>query len=181
MTHFEFFDLPVSFYLDEKELKKRYLLNSKKYHPDFYTMETEDKQMEMLELSTQNNNAYKVLSDFETRMEYILRKKGILGEEGNNSIPQAFLMEVMDIQEAIMELEFDFDQNAFNQALNQANELEQALLADIQPVLMNYQEETESTEELKKIKEFYLKKKYLWRIKENLNRFAPAFPKGATM
>ena len=177
MTHFQFFKLPVSFYLDEKELKRRYLQNSKKYHPDFFTLESEDKQTEVLELSTQNNNAYKTLSDFERRMAYILKEKGILGEEGNNNISQEFLMEVMEIQESIMELEFDFDESAYQTALLQANELEKSLLSDIQPILEVYEEESETLEELKKIKDFYLKKKYLWRIKENLNRFAPALKK----
>lgn len=181
MTYFQFFDLPVSFYLDEKLLKKRFLLNSKKYHPDFYTLESEERQAEILDLSTQNNQAYKTLSNFDSRMKYILNTKGTLEEEGKNSIPQIFLMEVMEIQEAIMELEFGFDEKAYNQANQAVSDLEQGLLTNIQPVLESYNEENSTEEELKKVKDFYLKRKYLWRIKENLNRFAPASPKGATM
>ena len=181
MTYFQFFDLPVSFYLDEKLLKKRFLLNSKKYHPDFYTLESEEKQAEILDISTQNNQAYKTLSNFDSRMKYILIGKGILEEEGKNSIPQNFLMEVMEIQEAIMELEFGFDEKAYNQANQSVSILEQGLQTDVQPILESYKEENSTDEELKKVKDFYLKRKYLWRIKENLNRFAPASPKGATM
>ena len=125
MNHFQFFDLPVSFYLDEKLLKKRFLLNSKKYHPDFFTLATQEKQAEILERSTHNNLAYKTLSNFDSRMKYILSEKGILGEKGKNTIPQIFLMEVMDIQEAIMELEFGFDEKAYNQAIQAVNELAQ--------------------------------------------------------
>jgi molecular chaperone HscB len=40
--------------------------------------------MEVLELSTLNNNAYKTLSDFDKRMKYILELKEVLGEEGKN-------------------------------------------------------------------------------------------------
>ena len=173
MKYFQFFDLPVSFYLDEKELKKRFLINSKKYHPDFFTLEGEEKQSEILELSTLNNNAYKTLSDFDARMEYILREKGILADEGNNTIPQAFLMQVMEIQEAIMELEFGYDGQALQSALQQVQQLEKELEDGIRPVLTSYHNETTTKEELEKVKDFYLKKKYLWRIKENLNKFAP--------
>ena len=174
MNYFHFFDLPVSFLLDEKVLKKRFLQNSKKFHPDFYTLENEEKQAEILELSTLNNNAFKTLRDFDTRMAYILRELNILEDEGKNTIPQAFLLQVMEIQEAIMELEFGFDDNAYHSALKQANDLENDLRKAIQPSLDAFDLKKTGQAELKKIKEFYLKKKYLWRIKENLNRFAPA-------
>ena len=83
-------------------------------------------------------------------------------------------MEVMEIQEAIMELEFDYDESSFNQAMQQANHLENELQKEVNSILRGYDDEKTTLEELKKVKDFYLKKKYLWRIKENLNRFAPA-------
>lgn len=174
MNYFDFFEIPMSFQLDEKKLKKQFLLNSKKYHPDFYTLESAEKQASILELSTLNNQAYKVLSDFDQRMAYVLKEKGVLAEEGNNSIPQSFLVEVMEIQESIMELEFGFDATAYNKALTTAESLDKELYEGIQPVITGYIEGKSSEEELRKVKEFYLKKKYLLRIQENLNRFAPA-------
>ncbi len=174
MNHFQFFDLPVSFYLDEKDLKKRFLINSKKYHPDFYTLESAEKQVEVLDLATQNNNAYKTLSDFDARMAYILQLKGMLDEEGKNNIPQDFLIEVMEIQESIMELEFGFDEAAFQIAKGRVADLESELAKSIEPILRSYNDKTIKKGELNQIKDFYLKKKYLLRIKENLNRFAPA-------
>lgn len=174
MNHFELFEFPESFYLDEKELKKRFLQKSKKYHPDFFATDSEEKQQEVLELSTQINDAYKTLSDFNARMAYILKEKGLLGEEGKNDIPQDFLLEVMEIQETIMELEFDFTESAFHNASQSVDNLDDELKTEIEPILQAYDHAKSSEEELKKVKEFYLKKKYLWRIRENLNRFAPA-------
>ena len=181
MNHFQFFDLPVSFYLDEKDLKKRFLVNCRKYHPDFYTMESEEKQAEVLELSTQNNNAFRILSDFDKRMAYMLQIKGVLGEEGKNDIPQTFLMDVMEIQESIMGLEFGYEEKAFETAKKQVAQLEKKLNYSIEPILQSYDDKTSDTGELIAVKEYYLKKKYLLRIKENLNRFAPASPKGAIL
>jgi molecular chaperone HscB len=174
VNHFEFFELPISFYLDEKELKKRFLQKSKKYHPDFFATDSEEKQQEVLELSTQINDAYKTLSDFNARMAYILNEKGILGEEGKNEIPQDFLMEVMEIQETIMELEFDFTESAYQNALQLVDSLDDELETEIESILKAYDDAKSNEEELKKVKDFFLKKKYLWRIRENLNRFAPA-------
>ncbi|HRD80271.1 MAG TPA: Fe-S protein assembly co-chaperone HscB, partial [Saprospiraceae bacterium] len=62
MNYFEFFRLPLSFQLDEEALRKAFYANSKKYHPDFYTLESEEKQTEILELSTINNQAYHTLA-----------------------------------------------------------------------------------------------------------------------
>lgn len=172
MNYFEFFEIPVSFQLDEAALKKSFYANSKKYHPDFYTLESEEKQMEVLELSTLNNKAYKTLSDFDKRMKYILELKGILGEEGKNQLPQEFLMEMMDINENLMELEFDFDQSNFEKVQNELQAMESNLLAEVNPALENYQDESPNTAELEAIKNYFLKKRYLLRIKENLNKFA---------
>ena len=172
MNYFEFFKIPVSFKLDEAELKRTFYANSKKYHPDFFTLESEEKQMEVLELSTLNNNAYKTLSDFDKRMKYILDLKEILGEEGKNKIPQEFLMEMMDINENLMELEFDFDQSNFDKVQNDLKSLETTLLEEVNPFIENYDDTAPKEEELNAIKNYFLKKRYLLRIKENLNKFA---------
>lgn len=172
MNYFEFFEIPVSFTLDQAELKRTFYANSKKYHPDFFTLESEEKQMEVLELSTLNNNAYKTLLDFDKRMKYILDLREILGEEGKNKIPQEFLMEMMDINENLMELEFDFDQSNFDKVQNDLKSLESNLLEEVNPFLEKYEDNEPIEAELEAIKNYYLKKRYLLRIKENLNKFA---------
>lgn len=172
MNYFEFYNIPVSFLLDEAAVKKTFYQNSKKYHPDFYTLESEEKQLEVLEMSTLNNEAYKTLSDFDKRMKYILEIKGTLAEEGKNQIPQDFLMEMMDINENLMELEFDFDAGKFNQVKEELKTLESNLLNTVQPHLEKFDEKNPNETELIEVKNYYLKKRYLLRIHENLNKFA---------
>merc|ERR1712127_1087704 len=94
--------------------------------------------MEVLELSTLNNNAFKTLSNFDKRMKYILELKEVLGEEGKNKIPQEFLMEMMEINENLMELEFDFDKNNFDRIQNSLKKLESILLEEVNPYIENY-------------------------------------------
>ena len=173
MTFFEFYNIPIAFKLDESALKKTFYAHSKKYHPDFHTLEDEDKQDEILELSTLNTEAYKTLSDFDKRMKYILDLKGAMAAEGENKLPQDFLMQMMEINEAIMELEFDFDKTAYNKVFRDVQIIENQQFEEINPVLDSFDDATTPQSELEKIKNFYLKKRYLLRIRENLSKFAP--------
>ncbi len=173
MNHFQFFEIPVSFYPDLVDLRQRFLKNSKLFHPDFHTLASEEHQLEILEKSTLNNQAFQVLADFDKRLKYILEIKGLL-EDSKNEIPQDFLMDMMDINEAIMELEFDFDEKIFQQVTANVNELEMALLEAVNPVMEGFVDGITPDETLLPVRDFFLKRRYLWRIKENLNKFAPA-------
>jgi molecular chaperone HscB len=173
MNHFEFFNIPVSFYPDEADLKQRFLKNSRRFHPDFHTLELEEKQAEILELSTLNNAAYLTLYDFDKRLQYILEIKGLLAD-AKQELPQEFLLEMMDINEAIMELEFDFDEGIYNETMKKVEQIELELLAEAKPIMESYDDASDNGTGLEPVKDFFLKRKYLWRIKENLDKFAPA-------
>ena len=174
MNYFEFYGIPVSFVVDKGSLKREFYANSKKYHPDYFTLESEAKQAEVLELSTLNNQAYKTLSDFDRRMKYILDLKGAMEEEGKNILPQDFLMEMMDINESLMELESGFDQEVYDKVRADLKVLEDDLLDEVKPLIAEYDAQKGDSESiLEGVKNFYLKKRYLLRIKENLSTFAP--------
>lgn len=172
MNYFSFYNIPVSFQVNKKRLKRIFYANSKKYHPDFFTLENEEKQSEILELSTLNNEAYKTLSDFDKRMKYVLDLKGILAEEGKNKVPPDFLMEMMDINEELMELQFDFEEHKFQQVSNALKNLESDIYQDISTIVETYDDAIATETDLILLKNFYLKKRYLLRIKENLSKFA---------
>ncbi|NJL76149.1 MAG: Fe-S protein assembly co-chaperone HscB [Saprospiraceae bacterium] len=167
MNYFEFYDIPISLKIDEAQLKRTFYKNSKAYHPDFYTLSTEDEKAAMLEQSSLNNEAYKILSDFDMRMKYVLDLFHSLADEGKNTIPQDFLVDMMDINEGLMELEFEFDAAKFNTIIEELERLEKELYQDIAPIV-----EAFNPEKLEIVKKYYLKKKYLLRIRENLLTFA---------
>ncbi|HAD12557.1 MAG TPA: Fe-S protein assembly co-chaperone HscB [Saprospirales bacterium] len=175
MNHFDFFGIPMSFIVDDATIRTRYLQNSRKYHPDFHTLADEEARSEALELSTRNNEAFKILSDPDARMRYILQEKGVLGAEGEQgSLPQDFLLDMMDINESVMELEFDFNQQLYQNALNSLQKMENELETAIQPVLKNWTEQQSGDQDLIRVRDFFYKKRYLLRTKENLSKFAPA-------
>ncbi len=175
MNHFEFYNIPLALSVDESAVRQVYLQNSKRYHPDFHTLSGESEQAEMLELSTRNNEAFKTLSDPDKRVRYVLELKGLIGQDNENpSLPQDFLMEMMDINEALMELEFDFDAEQYSNALQAVKSLENELETSVQPILSTWTEATGSDADLQIVRDYFFKKRYLLRIKENLSKFAPA-------
>ncbi len=173
MHYFDFFGLPVAFRVDESALRRTYLENSRKYHPDFHTLSGDAEQAEMLDRSTLNNEGYKILSDPDRRMRYVLEINGLLGDGiALPELPADFLMDMMEINEALMELEFDFDDARFQAALNGVQELETALDQSVWPVLEGW-EASQGAGALGAVLDYYLKKRYLLRIRENLSKFAP--------
>lgn len=174
MNYFEFFDLPIRLQLEQSELKKRYLTKSKQYHPDFHTQEDEAEQARILEWSSLNNEAYRTLSNFDSRLKYVLELQEVLEPEGQNKLPQDFLMEMMDFNEALMELEMDFDLEHFEETRARIQAFEQQLRTDIEPVIDQFDRGIPKPEIAQQLKDFYLKRRYLLRIQENLDKFASA-------
>ena len=174
MNYFEFYDLPVSFNPDEQKVKRKFYELSKKYHPDFYVNEPDEKQQEILELSTLNNKAFRVLGDSGRRLEYILQLKGMLVEGEKYELPQAFLMEMMDVNEALMELEFEEGDIAVEGISVQVEAIEQSLSHELELLTRDFESQnvTQQVETLKEVKDIYFRQKYLLRIRDSLNRFA---------
>lgn len=175
MDYFELYGLPESFLPDEQLIKKKYYAQSREVHPDFHANASPERQQQVLELSTLNTNAYRTLSDFDLRMQYLLQRHGLLEEGQNkNEIPADFLMEMMDINEQIMELELDPDPELAERLRLQSEAILAGLENEVRPHLERYPEVP--PEEQEKIRQqarsYYLKKKYLLRIRESLNKFA---------
>jgi len=174
LNYFELFDLEVCFQLDEQVLKTKYYKLSRKWHPDFFTQESEDRQAEVAVMSEKINQAYKVLSDRESRFKYILELHGKIGGTDNQVMPADFLMEMMDINETIMDLQMDFDQQRYDEVLSEIQTFENELNSGVASDVDRYDGGDKSDEVLDKIKDYYLKSKYLLRIKKNISTFAHA-------
>lgn len=175
-NYFDFYNLPVAFNVDATALRRIYLDNNRKFHPDFYTLASPAQQEEALERSTRNNEAYKVLSDPDARMKHILDLYGLWEEEGQQTaaLPQDFLMEMMDMNEELMDLEMEYDAAKHALLQQQLHALETQMTNEITQVTDRWSPETGTVEELAAVKNFFLKKRYLLRIQKKLLTFAPA-------
>ena len=174
MDYFELYTLPVSFHVDEGQVKKKFYELSKKFHPDFYINESDEKQAEILELSTENNKAYQVLSNPLKRIEYVLQLNNLMVEGDKYQLPQDFLMEMMEVNETLMELEFDDDPLALEKIRNEIAAIEKGLFDELYQYTNQFDAEANLENEtiLLKIKDIWYRQKYLLRIRESLNKFA---------
>jgi len=172
--YFAFYGLPLSFNPDLALVKQKFYEFSKKYHPDFYINESVEKQAEVLELSTVNNKAYQVLSDPQKRLHYVLELKGLLKEGENYVLPQSFLMEMMDINEALMDLQFDPDPVKLASLKDDVNGVEKGLSDEILSLITSFEGQTsvEQDKTLIAIKDLYYRTKYLLRLKESIAKAA---------
>jgi molecular chaperone HscB len=155
-------------------LRQRYLSRSKEFHPDFFAQQGEEAQQEALRWTAYNNEAFQVLSNRDRRFQYLL---GLLGhwEEGErSSLPQSFLMEMMDLNEAIMELRMSRDQAAQMELIKTVQELEKEAFEAILPDLQAYSPSEPQAEILEKVKLFEKKVQYFLRIQENIRNIAYA-------
>ncbi|MBK8627471.1 MAG: Fe-S protein assembly co-chaperone HscB [Saprospiraceae bacterium] len=172
IDYFELFDLKVSFTLDEGALKKKFYKLSRDFHPDHFTMENAEKQEEVLQMSSVVNTAYKVLQDDKARMKYILEKYDLLKGIDNESLPQDFLMQMMDINETIFDLQMSPDPIALLKVKTELASMEDELREEADKWIHDFENQIDTDKALENIKYYYLKSKYLLRIRENLSTFA---------
>ena len=174
MDYFAFYNLPETFRLDEAALKRLYYAKSRETHPDFHATSAPENQAEMLRQATLNTDAYRTLADADLRMAYVLRQHGLLEEGKQEQLPPDFLMDVMDLNEQLMELEFEPNPEVQASIAAEVSALADTLDAGIEPVLAGYEglPSDHRPAALEQIRTYYLKKRYLLRIRQQLATFA---------
>ena len=173
MTYFEFYGLPQTLNLDEGQLRRLFYQKSKEHHPDVHTLADEDTQARNLDMASFNNDAYRTLSNPTLRLKYVLQLHGLLGDEKQqHKLPADFLMEMMELNETLAELEFEPDAGKYDKVVRDVDKLEQSLDNQANPLAQQWSMETNQPGDLEKLQEYFLKKRYLLRIRENLSKFA---------
>lgn len=165
MNYFELYEIPVSLQVDKKYVQDKYFELQKKYHPDFFSNESDEEQADVLEKSSMINKAYKTFQNDDETIKYVLQVKGLLEEEEKYELPSAFLAEMMEINEALMEV----DDSSLEETETKINQLEKHLYDEVQVIMEYYNEDNTTNEQLLQVKDYYFKKKYLKRILERLD------------
>jgi len=107
MTHdyFEFLGLPPNLAIDLKDLEKRFLDLSRRYHPDLNARKPVAEREQALEASAILNDAYRTLREPIARAMYLLRREGFdIGEQTTKDVPPELLEEVFELNMALEEL-----------------------------------------------------------------------------
>ena len=172
--YFDFYGLSESFLPDEAALKRVYYAKSRETHPDFHATSSAENQADMLHQATLNTDAYRTLADADKRMAYILRQHGLLDEGKQEQLPPDFLMDMLDLNEQLMDLETAPNLESVAQVRAEVTALASTLDAGIQPVLAGYEglPADHRPAALQQIRTYYLKKRYLLRIQQQVATFA---------
>ncbi|MFB3853970.1 MAG: Fe-S protein assembly co-chaperone HscB [Vicinamibacterales bacterium] len=80
--YFSFFGLPAKLKIDRRDLDERLRTLSRQFHPDYFCNAEPAERLAALERSSYLNDAYRVLKDPVTRVEYLLKLECRQGESG---------------------------------------------------------------------------------------------------
>lgn len=98
---FETFGLAPRFDLDAADLKKRLLRFSRVLHPDYFGASDEATRAKAERNTALLNGAYEVLGDPVQRADWLVRSLGGPSESEQRAMPKAFLIEVLEWNEAL--------------------------------------------------------------------------------
>lgn len=158
-NYFSWYGIEPAFFPDEKTIRTAYYRLSLETHPDH----SSDHE-EAMRLSSLNNAAYQTLKQFDTRLPYLLELLGYYTPEEKYALDPEFLMEMMELNESISFAEGE-EKKGYEA---QVERLESALNASLEKLCKTWDESHEKSL-LEQIKEGYYKRKYLRRLRQNLN------------
>jgi molecular chaperone HscB len=132
-NHFELFGLPVDYRVDAAQLADRYRALQRALHPDRYVVAGDREKRLSMQASIRVNEAFQTLKDPLERARYLLSLyTDDSGGENETSHDMAFLMEQMELREALAEVKVGPAPGSAlaevqDRLLGQANELIRAL------------------------------------------------------
>jgi molecular chaperone HscB len=98
---FELFDLPVQFDLDTASLTQRYREQQRSAHPDRFANAPDNERRLSVQLAAHINEGFQTLKNPMTRARYLLELKGVEFDEQDTGLDNLFLMEQMELREAM--------------------------------------------------------------------------------
>jgi len=109
-NYFEIFDLPVAFELDSASLAERYRQLQRAVHPDRFANATDRERRDAMQMAANINEAFQTLKSPLQRARYMLQLKGVdFDDQKDTSFDAEFLMEQIELREALAELKNDPD------------------------------------------------------------------------
>lgn len=104
-THFELFEMPVSFEIDLQDLSQRYRELQRVVHPDKFVNASDRERRLSVENAAAINEAYQILKSPQRRARYMLELQSVsFDEEKDMALDPGFLMEQIELREALGEL-----------------------------------------------------------------------------
>jgi len=103
-SHFELFGLAPAFGLETEALERSYREIQSQIHPDRFAHAGDAERRASLQWTTRVNEAYRTLKDPVQRAKHVLELHGVdVAFETNTAMPPEFLMQQMELREALEE------------------------------------------------------------------------------
>ena len=105
--YFTFMGLPRKLNLDAADLERRFRALSRQFHPDFFYNATTAERRASLERSSYLNDAYRMLRNPISRLQYLLQIEGLAPAgpaEATRQVPPGLLEEVFALNEELDEI-----------------------------------------------------------------------------
>jgi molecular chaperone HscB len=101
-SHFELFGLPAAFAVEADRLEQSYRDIQSKVHPDRFAHAGDAERRASLQWTTRVNEAFQILKNPVKRAKHLLELHGVdVAFETNTAMPQDFLMQQMELREAL--------------------------------------------------------------------------------
>ena len=120
-NHFELFQLPVSFDIEQRDLADRYRELQRALHPDKFANASDRERRLSVQHAAQVNEAFQTLKTSLSRARYMLQLQGVsFDDEQDTTLDPDFLMEQMELRESLAEVKHSSDPlGALNRILDQ--------------------------------------------------------------
>ncbi|MGB5023755.1 MAG: iron-sulfur cluster co-chaperone HscB C-terminal domain-containing protein [Saprospiraceae bacterium] len=163
-NYFEHFGIPIAHEIDLSLLRKKYYEKSREFHPDINQNKPD------LDFHTAyNNQAYKILLNPLSRLKYIIELTEGPIQENTQTLPQEFLIQMMELHEAIFEAKELQDTKQLNRLMEELSLAETNAQNKIHPIFRDFDQGNRDPEILNQMKFYYFKLKYFIRLRENLS------------
>ena len=101
-SHFDLFGLAPAYALETDALERSYREIQSKVHPDRFAHAGDAERRASLQWTTRVNEAYRTLKDPVQRAKHLLELHGVdVAFETNTAMPPEFLMQQMELREAL--------------------------------------------------------------------------------
>jgi molecular chaperone HscB len=115
-NHFELFQLPARFDIDMDALDAAYREVQGRVHPDRFVNATDAEKRVAMQWATRANEAYQTLRNPQKRAQYLCELNGVdLQTESNTAMPMDFLMQQMELREALADARASKDAAALDE------------------------------------------------------------------
>jgi molecular chaperone HscB len=164
--HFALFDLPRRQALDELELERLYRDIQNQVHPDKHAHLADSEKRLAMQWATKVNEAYITLKSPMKRAEYLLKLLGHDPQiERNTAMPADFLMQQMELREAVAECRAGGDADALD---HMHRRMKKEMAAQHQALIVALDEKKDYTRGAEVVRQLMFQEKLLHEIDEAL-------------